>query len=134
MRVRRSKRPSQKRRSGPAVILVGHGSKTKGFDQAMIRVAGELRRGSFQDVRCAYLGVQAPSISTAIRQAIQRGAKDIRVFPYFVLAGKHVKKDIPGIVFIEKQRWKRRATIRLCDYLGYHEKIVGVVKERVQHA
>jgi len=100
----------------------------------MIQVAGQLRLGPFRDVHCAYLEINFPSIPEAVRRAVRRGARDIRVLPYFILAGNHVRKDIPRIVRLEARRWKRKAKIRLCPYLGYHEKIVSVVKERIQHA
>lgn len=100
----------------------------------MIQVARRLRLGSFREVTCAYLEINPPSIPEALLRAVRRGARDIRVLPYFVLAGNHVREDIPRIVRFEARRWKRKAKIRLCPYLGYHEKIVSVVKERIQHA
>lgn len=100
----------------------------------MIQVARRLRLGPFREVTCAYLEINPPSIPQALQGAVRRGARDIRVLPYFVLAGNHVRKDIPHIVRVEARRWRRKAKIRLCPYLGYHEKIVSIVKERIQHA
>ena len=112
---------------------MGHGSKAKGFNRAMLRVARRLRQTAFRDVRCAYLEINSPSIPEAVRQAVRRGARDVRVLPYFVLTGNHVKKDIPRLVRLERDRWKRKAKVRLCPYLGYDERIVSVVKERIRH-
>ena len=114
------------------VVLVGHGSRTRGFDTAMRRVAATLRREKFfREVCCAFLEAARPSIPEAIDRCIKRGASEVRVLPYFVLTGKHVIHDIPKIIQEASQRHASVAKIILCPYLGYHEKIVSVVKQRI---
>lgn len=121
------------RSSKPAVILVGHGSKAPGFDGAMKRVAARLRRGDYRSVRCAFLEISSPSIADALRSAIRQGATDVRIMPYFVLSGRHIRKDIPAILFEERKRWGKAARIVLCPYLGFDERIVSIVKDRIRH-
>ena len=116
-----------------AVVLVGHGSKARDFDGAMRRVARRLAHGPFRSVQCAYLEINYPSIPDAIRQAVERGAREVRILPYFVLSGRHVVHDIPGIVRTAKKLHGKKTRIRLCPYLGYDERIVGVVKDRLRH-
>ena len=118
--------------SPPAVVLVGHGSKARGFDAALQKVARQLRRERlYRDVCCAFLEVSAPSIPEAILFCVRRGAGEVRVLPYFVLTGKHVTRDIPRIVKEAAQQHRGEARIVLCHYLGYHSDIVSVVKERI---
>ena len=113
-------------------MLVGHGSKTPGFDGAMRKVARELERTKlYREVRPAFLEVARPSISEAIRSSVQRGASEVRVLPYFVLTGKHVTRDIPLIVREMALQHHPKAKIVLCPYLGYHPRIVSVVKDRI---
>ena len=113
------------------MVLVGHGSKAAHFDGAMKRVASRLRRGPYHLVRCAYLEITSPSIPEAVREAVEKGAREVRVLPYFVLSGRHIRQDIPQIVSAEKKRWRGRTRIVLCPYLGYDERIVGVVRDRL---
>ena len=113
-------------------MLVGHGSKTRGFDKAMRKVARQLRRDRlYSEVCCAFLEVSLPSIPEAISNCVEKGAAEVRVLPYFVLTGKHVTGDIPRIVAAEAKKHRPQARILLCPYLGYHPGIVSVVKERV---
>ena len=119
-------------KSFEAVILIGHGSKARGFDRPMKRVAAALRRGVPGPVRCAYLEINAPSIPEAIGQAVRRGAREVRLVPYFVLSGRHVTRHIPQIVREEKKRYGKKVRITLCPYLGYDSRIVGVVKDRLR--
>ena len=121
------------RSSKPAVILVGHGSRAPGFDSAMKRVAARLRRGDFRSVRCAFLEISTPSIPDALRSAIRQGATEVRVVPYFVSSGRHIRNDIPAILTAERKRWGKAARIVLCPYLGFDERIVRVVEDRIHH-
>jgi sirohydrochlorin ferrochelatase len=118
-----------------AVILVGHGSKQKGFDAPLKKVAKDLvGRKRFASVTCAYLGSCPPSLEEAMEAWVKKGVKEIRVMPYFVLSGMHVTQDIPQIIRKARKKYSRRVKIRLCPYLGYHEKITQVVEERISQA
>ena len=117
-----------------AVIIVGHGSKRRGFEAAMVRVAGALRKKRDGLVLCAYLGSASPSVPEAISRCVRRGAREIVVVPYFVLAGDHVARDIPEMVRQAAEKHRGKTKVRLSPYLGYHAKIVSVVQERIRQA
>lgn len=89
---------------------------------------------NFHSVGCAYLEVSAPSIPQGIQAIIRKGAKRIVVVPYFVLSGKHVARDIPRIVNECKTSLKNKAKISLSPYLGYHDKLVELVSQRIREA
>ena len=126
---------SQDPRAERAVIIIGHGSKQRGFQAAMERVAAALRRGRrFGVVLCAYLEITKPLIPEAIGRCVQKGAKEIIVLPYFLLTGRHVEQDIPRIAAEARKKYKGKARIKLAPYLGYHGKIVEVVKQRIGEA
>ena len=113
-------------------MLVGHGSKTLGFDDAMQEVARSLRREKVNwKVTCAFLEAARPSIPDAIRQCVRQGAREVRLLPYFVLTGKHVTQDLPRLAKEAAQKFRSRAKIILCPYLGFDPKIVSVVKDRL---
>ena len=116
-----------------AVIIAGHGSRLAGFQKTMEQVARELRRDSrYPIVTCAYLEISAPSIAVAIERSVQKGADEIRILPYFLLMGNHVKTDIPRLAALERKKYKRRVKIVICPYLGYHKNLLAVVKDRLK--
>ena len=118
-----------------AVLIVGHGSKLKGFQKSMEQLARRIRRDrQFAIVLCAYLEITPPPISEAIDRCVQKGADEIRVLPYFLSMGNHVKSDIPRLVSLARKKYRGQAKIMLCPYLGYDEKIVAVVQERLDEA
>ncbi len=115
------------------VLLVGHGSREKGFQAAMWKVAKALEKSARYDcVACAYLEVTSPSIFKGIERLVRKGAAEIRVLPYFLLTGQHVKRHIPQIVAEARKKFKSRVKIILCPYLGFDSKIVDVVKKRLK--
>ena len=121
--------------SRAAVILVGHGSREKGFQAAMEKVASRLRKDKcFAGVSCAYLEISSPSIEEAIGRWVVKKAAQIRVLPYFVLSGRHVKSHIPEIVARAREKHRGAAKIILCASLGYDEKIVALAKKRILEA
>ena len=97
----------------------------------MKKVASRLR-GSFGRVACAYLEIACPSIPEAIDRAVAGGAREVRVLPYFVLSGRHVKEHIPSLVAAARRKHRRRARIILCPYLGYDRKVVELARERIR--
>lgn len=115
-----------------AVVIVGHGSKLKGFQAAMVKVAQKLRQEKkFHWVWCAYLEITPPSIPAAIQTLVKKGATEIRVLPYFLLLGRHIREDMPRIVKEARKKYGSRVKIKLCPYLGYDPKLVSLVKQRI---
>ena len=88
----------------------------------------------FSMVVCAYLEITPPSVLGAIDACVQKGSNEILVLPYFLSMGNHVKTDIPRLLALARKKYRREAKIALCPYLGYHEKIMAVVKERLKEA
>lgn len=118
-----------------AAVIVSHGSKAKGFDADLKKLVRQVRRESgFAFVVSAYLEINAPSIPKAIEICIRKGAREVRVLPYFLLSGRHVTEHIPAIVAEARQKHRDAAKIVLCPYLGFDKKIVSVVNERLSHA
>lgn len=115
-------------------MIVSHGSKADGFDKDLKKLVARIRRGrEFGAVVSAYLEINSPSIPEAIDACVRKGAREVRVLPYFLLSGRHVTEHIPQIVDESRRRHKKKARIILCPYLGFHKKIVSVAKERLLH-
>ena len=115
-----------------AVLLIGHGSKIEGSNDAMNQVIEELRRRDPSALfQTAFLEFQSPNIPDGIEFCIKQGAEEVIVVPYFVQTGKHVVQDIPRI--IEEAKAARPKTfISLAGYLGFDPRIASVVEDRVK--
>lgn len=81
-----------------ALIIVAHGSKVKSSNDEIVDIVLKIKN-SVKDEKIlvfhAFLELSDPSIFMALNQAIAENCKRIKIFPYFLAAGKHVQEDIP---------------------------------------
>lgn len=102
------------------LVLVAHGSRRAA---ANVEV-GELTQRMAQQVGARYgvvthgfLEMALPDIPTAIQQAIDAGATEVIIVPYFLSAGRHVTEDIPRIVRCKQDEYPVVPMI-IAPYLG----------------
>ena len=114
-----------------SLILVAHGSRREASNEEIRTIAARIaERGDadFMDVSAAFLELAPPSIPDGIVAALDRGASEVVVLPYFLSAGRHVVTDIPEEV--EKARAVRPgAHIRIAPSLGSAEGLLAVLSE-----
>ena len=81
-----------------AIILFGHGSRDPLWRRPIEAVAARLAaQQPTVLVRCAYLELDQPDLSTAAAQLVAQGASDVTVLPMFLGTGKHAREDLPGL-------------------------------------
>lgn len=81
-----------------ALIIVAHGSKMKSSNEEIISIVEKTKKRLENEnilVLVGFLELTEPSFYMAISNAIGKNCTKIKVFPYFLAAGKHVTEDIP---------------------------------------
>jgi sirohydrochlorin ferrochelatase len=119
-----------------SLILVAHGSRRRTSNEEVRRLTGTLgeKAGSrFDLVSCAFLELAEPSIPEGIEQAVQQGASEIVILPYFLSAGRHVAEDIPAAVATKQQEYPQ-VTIHVAPYLGLAAGIPDLLLASVSQA
>lgn len=89
------------------LLLAAHGSRLKSSNEEFERLAGQVRErlpADYDQVATAFLELSEPGIDTTLDRLVAEGASEIRVMPCFLLAGTHVRNDIPGIVEEARER------------------------------
>ena len=115
-------------------MLVGHGSKLINSNEALNRVMESLQiKEPTTFFQVAYLEIQPPNIPQGIELCLNQGAEEVVVIPYFVQTGKHVVEDIPRIVREAQTRFPKKR-IQLGEYMGFDERLVSLVLDRVHKA
>lgn len=116
------------------IIIVAHGSykketnnNLKDFTKAM---AVKLKINP-EDIKYAYLRFKRPTVEEAISQCISENAKTIIIHPLFLSSGTHVTLEIPKIIESFKQK-HQEIEIVYTKPLGLHEKLIDIVKERIE--
>lgn len=90
-----------------ALIIVAHGSKVKTSNDEIKNIVEKIKANLDDSnllVLYSFLELTEPSIFISINKAISQGCEVIKIFPYFLAAGKHVKEDIPS----EIKRFKKQ--------------------------
>lgn len=78
------------------ILLLAHGSREEATEITMEKITGYVKEElSLDNVVCAYLQFSEKTLEWGINTLIEKGAKDIKVVPYFLFEGVHIKEDIP---------------------------------------
>jgi sirohydrochlorin ferrochelatase len=117
-----------------AVLLIGHGSRAEGANEAQYRVARDLRdSGQYPVVECAFLEINRPDIPAGLTLCKEAGASRIVVVPYFLHMGTHVRRDLPRII---GEWWSDNSEIEIVEGqpLGYSPRMTALVEDRIRQA
>jgi len=89
------------------LLLVAHGSRNEAANQEIRELAASIEKHSASDYKAvfpAFLELAKPDIGDGVDCCVQMGARTITVLPYFLAAGAHVNRDVPGQIEIAQQR------------------------------
>lgn len=117
-----------------ALVIVAHGSRRSQSNDEVRELAQRLRassKGRFAYVGCGFLELAEPSIPASIQLAIESGADQVVVLPYFLSAGRHVSEDIPAEVRIMRELHPD-IDIRIAPYLGAAAGVVELLLSQVE--
>ncbi|MGP2655772.1 sirohydrochlorin chelatase [Malaciobacter sp. WC5094] len=102
------------------LLIIAHGSRLKESNDEIIDFANSIKDLSNRDfeVRYAYLELAQPNIFDSLEECLTKKPNGkIKVLPYFLAKGKHVKVDIPNEIEKIKSIYKN-AEIEVLPHLG----------------
>jgi sirohydrochlorin ferrochelatase len=82
------------------IIIVDHGSRRDESNRMLEELSAifsERFKERFGIVEAAHMELAEPSIGTAYRRCVERGARKVIVCPFFLGPGKHWTGDIPRL-------------------------------------
>ncbi len=110
------------------LLIVAHGSRRMASNNEVRDVARrfDLQTHDFDKVGVAFLELDEPSIPQGLIQAIEQGAEEIIVLPYFLSAGRHVSEDIPTeVASVAKNN--PNISIKIAPYLGASDRMPEIL-------
>ena len=84
-----------------ALLILAHGSRKKQSNDEVQALAQRYEAAypeQYDAVYAGFMELAQPDIHTTIKTAIDAGATELTILPYFLAAGAHVVDDIPAIV------------------------------------
>ena len=115
------------------LILVDHGSVREESNRMLLEVVERFAEWSeLPLVEAAHMELAEPSIGAAFDRCVERGAKLVVVFPYFLLPGRHWQSDIPRLV---ADAAKKHPGIRflVTAPLALHPLMLSIIGDRISH-
>jgi len=117
-----------------AILLLGHGSRASDANEAMYRVAQDLKEQEvYSIIECAFLEMSSPDIATGLTTCKAQGAATILIIPYFLHLGMHVQRDLPQII----GQWHEanpEVAVKQGNHLGYSPLLTQLVQQRIDEA
>lgn len=82
---------------GHRIILLAHGSSDKRWCETFEQLAAPTVN-SVAGSRIAYMELATPSLEQIVEQGVKEGVQTFTVVPLFLAAGRHLRKDVPGMI------------------------------------
>jgi sirohydrochlorin cobaltochelatase len=110
-----------------AIILFSHGSVLCGAGQNLFELAARMReRGDAPIVEVGFLNYSEPRFSKAFRRCVEQGATRITIVPYFLVAGKFVKEDLPACIEAAQATFPQ-IEVQVADAIRFHPLLVDAL-------
>lgn len=120
-------------RSSVGLVIVDHGS-TRGESNRVLEDFTALFAAtkSYSIVEPAHMELCEPSIASAFRRCVERGAAQVVVVPYFLAPGKHWHKDIPALA-ADASKACGNVPFLVSAPIGLHPLMADLIESRVEH-
>lgn len=112
----------------PRIILLAHGSSDQRWCQTFEKLATPTLE-SVAGSRIAYMELAEPSLETIISEGKQDGIDTFTIIPLFLAAGRHLRKDVPGM--IKDLQATHDVTITLAPPIGENPQLGHAIRDVV---
>lgn len=113
------------------ILIIAHGSRANETKITLDRIVNMVRKKIPKTViAVGYMEFSDPSIEKGLTQLVEQGATAIKVVPYFLFEGIHIREDIPPIIakFAEK---RPGVVITIGSTLGADERLADILVDRI---
>ena len=115
-----------------AIIIVDHGSRRAESNAMLHRAAERFAVSSkYAIVEPAHMELAEPSIAAAFDRCVERGAKRVIVFPYFLSPGRHWTEDIPALVAAAAKKHAEIEWLVTAPF-GLHPDMNAIIADRIE--
>ena len=113
------------------VLVIAHGSRAKETEvtnDAILKMVKAKLPGVV--IESAFMEFSDQDIDKGLDALVARGVTDVKVVPYFLFAGNHIKRDIPEILAEQSARLPQ-LKFTMGETLGVDERLADILVERI---
>lgn len=113
------------------VLVLAHGSRERQTQATFNAVVDMARKKVDVLVETAYMEFSEKNIAAGLSALVAKGVTEIKVVPYFLFQGMHIRKDIPDEIaaFVEQHRG---VTVKIGQTLGEDPRLADVLADRIR--
>ena len=113
------------------VLVIAHGSRATETEAVLDAIVAMVRENlPDRMIECAFMGNSDRTAEKAIAALAQSNVTEIKIIPYFLFMGIHMKEDIPEMV-AELTKDYPEIQISMTDSLGADPRLAEIVIEKI---
>ncbi len=114
------------------VLILAHGSRIKETKDTINEVVAMVREKIDNcPLEIAYMEFCEENIPHGIKALVEKGVDEIKVVPYFLFAGIHIKEDIPNEIG-ECLKDYPNVKVEMGNTLGVDERLADILVDRIR--
>lgn len=115
------------------IMVLAHGSRVKETTDTIEKIVDMVKKKigeTDMPIEIAYMELCQPDIATVVKKMIGVGVDEIKVVPYFLFRGIHIKKDIPNELKAALEGHDN-VKITMGDILGTDPRLADILADRI---
>lgn len=116
------------------ILILAHGSREKSTENTLKEIVSMLKE-MMNDyiIETAFLQFSDVNLEAGLDKLKSQGVNDIKVVPYFLFDGVHIREDIPGEIntYLENNK---DIKISMGKTLGTDKRLAEILADRVKEA
>lgn len=112
------------------ILILAHGSREKQTEKTFEAVVSMVREKISKPLIIAYMEFSQQNIEKGLDQLVEHGVTSVRVVPYFLFSGIHIREDIPNELSAYTEKHPD-IQITMADTLGADPRLADILVDRI---
>ena len=113
------------------VLIIAHGSRAKETEATLEKIISMVKIKSPEPIiEHAFMEFSDQTINKGVSALVSKGVTEIKIIPYFLFMGIHLKEDIPRIVS-ECAVMFPEIKISMAESLGADERLADILIDKI---
>lgn len=116
------------------ILILAHGSRQNNTEKTMETIANYVREElDIKLIEAAYMQFRDINLEKGLEKLVEQGADEIKLIPYFLFDGVHIKEDIPEEIAQFTQKHPN-IKVTMGKTLGADKRLALIVADRIREA
>jgi len=114
------------------ILVLAHGSRARETEATLAEILTMVRQDLPETIiEHAFMEFSEQTVERGVAALVKRGVSEIKVIPYFLFMGIHLKQDIPQIVGACAEKYPG-IKITMGDNLGADRRLADILVDRIR--